>query len=144
VLRGTAIREEAARALAGRPEAAGGMHYADWLALLEEAGWVVAGKDPRAVFLTQVSRSPVVRRTTQPGVYALDADAPRRLRRRLHVLQDELAQVAAARGDGPEARRRRHELTLAIGRAERALEEAVRVLGPGGEGAAAPRLAVAT
>ena len=143
LLRGTAVREEAARVLAGSPWASDGLHYVQWLGLLEEAGWAVDGKDPRAVFLTQVSRSPVVRRTTVPGVYALDRDAPDRIQRGLHGLQDELGRLAAKRGEGPEVRRRRRELTLAIGRAERALDECARVLGPLGKRPAPPRLAVA-
>ena len=144
VLRGTAIREEAARILARRPDAVEGLHYLDWLELLHEAGWAVAGKDPRAVFLTQVSRSPLVRRTTRAGVYALDTEAGARLQRELRERQDELAAVAAARGEGPVLRRRREELTVSIGRVERALEEVVRVLGPIGDATPrARRLAVA-
>ena len=51
------------------------LHYREWFALLEQNGYAVAGKDPLAVFLTQLSRSPVVQRGTQSGVYELNAAA---------------------------------------------------------------------
>jgi hypothetical protein len=143
ILRGTAVREEAARLLAGTSRAGEGIHYVEWLGLLEEAGWAVDGKDPRAVFLTQVSRAPMIRRTTVPGVYALDRGAPSRIRRTLDSLEDELVRLTARRGEGPDVRQRRRELTLAIGRAERALDECRRVLGPLERQPAPPRLAVA-
>ena len=38
---------------------------------------------PAGRFLTQISRSPVIKRGTQTGVYSLDSQAPRRLRQRL-------------------------------------------------------------
>jgi hypothetical protein len=83
------------------------------------------------VFLTQVSRSPVVRKATEPGVYGVDRQAPLRIRQRLERLQGELREVTVA----PQApielagvRARRHELDLAISQQERALEEALRVL----------------
>ena len=83
------------------------------------------------MFLTQLSRSPVVRKATEPGVYELDRQAPLRIRQRLERLQAELREVTVA----PQApvelaavRARRHELDLAISHQERALEEALRVL----------------
>jgi hypothetical protein len=91
----------------------------------------VAGKEPLAVFLTQLSRSPVVRKAAEPGIYELDRQAPLRIRQRLERLQAELREVTVA-PSGPielaAVRARRHELDLAISRQERALEEAVRVL----------------
>ena len=50
----------------------------------------VAGKDPLAVFLTQLSRSPAVRKGAQPGVYELDRQAPARLRATLDDLHEQL------------------------------------------------------
>jgi hypothetical protein len=132
VLRGPAIREAAVRALLTRPEPIDALHYRRWYDLLVEAGFKVAGKDPVAVFLTQLSRSPMVRKTSTPGVYEIDRQAPLRIRHRLERLQAELREVTVA-ATGPielgAVRARRHELDLAISQQERALEEALRVLG---------------
>ena len=49
---------------------------------MRAAGHEIAGKDPLAVFLTQLSRSPVIRKGTRAGVYELDPTAPQRLRTR--------------------------------------------------------------
>jgi hypothetical protein len=140
-LRGTAIRETAVRVLAGSSNAGGPIHYRRWLELVEAAGYAVSGKEPAAVFLTQISRSPVVRKTSRSGVYELDRDAPERLRRRLAALQGRLRTVTAAPADAADlaAIRGQRERTLAeITQAERALEEAARSLGaPAGQGLAA-------
>ncbi|MBI5104635.1 MAG: hypothetical protein HZB46_06555 [Solirubrobacterales bacterium] len=130
-LRGTAIRETAVRVLAAAPQGAGPVHYRRWLELLEEAGYAVMGKDPAAVFLTQISRSPVVRRTTSSGMYELDRDAPERLRRRLATLQARLRDATSAVADAADLARLRAEREQAlteIAQVERALEEAARSL----------------
>jgi hypothetical protein len=130
-LRGPAIREVAVQVLVAQPEHIEALHYRRWYELVCSAGHTIAGKDPAAVFLTQLSRSPVVRKATEPGVYELDRQAPLRIRQRLERLQAELREVTVA----PQApvelaavRARRHELDLAISHQERALEEALRVL----------------
>jgi hypothetical protein len=132
VLRGPAIREAAVRALLAQPDRIDALHYRRWYELLVEAGFRVAGKDPVAVFLTQLSRSPLVRKNSTPGVYEVDRQAPLRIRHRLERLQAELREVTVA-ASGPielaAVRARRHELDLAISQQERALEEALRVLG---------------
>ncbi len=131
-LRGPAIREAAVRALLSQPDRIDALHYRRWYELLIEAGFTVAGKDPVAVFLTQLSRSPLVRKASTPGVYEIDRQAPLRIRHRLERLQAELREVTVA-APGPvelgTVRARRHELDLAISQQERALEEALRVLG---------------
>ena len=131
-LRGPAIREAAVRVLLAQPEQIEAVHYRRWYELLTEAGHRVAGKDPLAVFLTQLGRSPVVRKASAPGVYELDRHAPARLRDRMDRLQGELREVTVA-PPGPielaAVRARRHELDLAISQLERSLEEALRVLG---------------
>lgn len=133
VLRGPAIRKAAVRVLLDhhdRPEA---MHYRRWYELLEQAGYVVAGKDPLAVFLTQISRSPVVTRGTQTGVYSLDLQAPRRLRDQLADLHAELRSLAStpdATADLAAIRTRRLDITTETGKLERALEEAEELLAP--------------
>ena len=55
---GPDIREVAVRLLVDNGREA--MHYREWYELLERAGHEIAGKDPLAVFLTQISRSPAV------------------------------------------------------------------------------------
>jgi hypothetical protein len=137
VLRGPAIREAAVRVLIAQPKPIDAMHYRQWYELLMAAGFRVAGKDPLAVFLTQLSRSPLARKASASGVYELDRQAPLRIRQRLERLQAELREVTVtAPGHAATAspielsavRARRHELDLAISQQERALEEALRVL----------------
>ena len=49
------------------------IHYREWYELLESEGMIVAGRDPLATFLTQVTRSPVVERAEgRAGVYLLN------------------------------------------------------------------------
>ncbi|WP_028060274.1 hypothetical protein [Candidatus Solirubrobacter pratensis] len=129
-LRGPEIREAAVRALIER-DAGEALHYRDWFALLVDAGHEIAGKDPLAVFLTQLSRSPVVRRGSGAGVYELDRHAGARLRATLEGLQRELRELTISHGNDLGAiRARRERLNAEIGRVERALEEIERVLGP--------------
>jgi len=135
-LRGPEIRAAAVRVLLERGGEA--MHYRDWYALVEARGLVVAGKDPLAVFLTQLGRSPAVRRGVEAGVYELDRLAGARHRTKLEALQRELRELTlAAGGDLTAIRARRQQLSVEIGRVERALDEIARVLGP------APPLAAA-
>jgi hypothetical protein len=141
VIRGPAIREAAVQVLISQPEHLDAVHYRRWYELVEDAGYEVAGKDPVAVFLTQVTRSPVVRKSTEPGVYEVDRQAPLRIRQRLERLQAELREVTVspqAPVDLATVRARRHELDLAISQQERALEEALRVLRRDGPAFAAP------
>ncbi|HEV3000039.1 MAG TPA: hypothetical protein VGW75_04795 [Solirubrobacteraceae bacterium] len=133
VLRGPAIRETAVGLLveAGDAEA---LHYRDWYERVRAAGYAVAGKDPLAVFLTQLSRSPALRRSTQAGVYQLDRSAPARLRGRLEELHEELRELPTSPGataDLAQIRARREELNAEIGQTEKALEEAGRLLEAG-------------
>ena len=131
-LRGPAIRETAVRLLAEHHET-DAMHYRDWFGLLMAAGYQVAGKDPLAVFLTQISRSPAVRKGTQSGVYELDRRAPQRLRaqlERLHVEMREFTGMPTAKADVSAIRARRAQLTSEIAQIEKAQEEVARVLDP--------------
>ena len=135
LLRGPAIRRAAVEVLlaqADRPEA---LHYRDWFDLVRAAGFDVAGKDPLAVFLTQLSRSPVIRRGTQAGVYELDVTAPARLGIALDRLHEDLRGLTArpeATADLAAIRARREQLTLEINQTEKALEEAEGTLAAGG------------
>lgn len=145
VLRGPAIRQHAVYLLQQQPGGIEALHYRDWYELVLGAGFLVAGKDPLAVFLTQVSRSPVIRRSTQSGVYELDRDAPARLQRERDRLQRELRELSgtsSTAADLASIRERRAQLTSEIGQTEKALEEAMRLLGP--EAVSLPRLAAAS
>jgi hypothetical protein len=131
-LRGARIRTVAVHLLAASVAADAAIHYADWFALLERAGFGVAGKDPVAAFLTQLTRSPVVEKAGGPGQYRLDLSAPNDLQRKLRYLQEELRQLHAGQQTLEaiaSARERRTELTAELARTERALEEAVAALG---------------
>ncbi len=129
LIRGPAIRAAAVKVLLDQPNYIEALHYRRWYELTREAGYVISGKDPLAVFLTQITRSPVVRKTNQAGVYELDRQAPLRLRQRLDRLEGELRELlAVSAGDTPSARARRHELDVAISQQERGLDEALAVL----------------
>jgi hypothetical protein len=131
LLRGPSIRRKAVEVLLGQPDRPEALHYRQWFELIAQAGFEVAGKDPLAVFLTQLSRSPVVRRSTQSGVYELDRAAPLRLRQQLARLDDELRGLASKPSETTNLaaiRSRRAELTAEIGRVEKAVEEAEEVL----------------
>jgi len=133
-LKGARIRETAVRVLAQTPHADQAVHYRAWFELLRQQGFMPAGKDPLASFLTQIGRSPLVQRTTSAGKYTLDLEFPGRARARLAQLRDEL-QVAqdlppdAGVDSITEARERRSALTSELEATERTLEEALRSLG---------------
>lgn len=132
VLRGGAIRTLAVPLLL-RAQGTSPIHYRDWLELLIREGYEVAGKRPDAVFLNQVVRSPLVRATTRAGYYEIDLDAVDRLREQLGRQQWEMAELM--RGAPSEAgaafdrhRARQRELSTAIGRTERELDEATTAI----------------
>lgn len=92
------------------------------------------------MFLTQITKSPVVVRSTQAGVYALDRQAPARLSRRLQQARAELEAVLgqpAAReaAEVIERGRERQRLVTEVGKLERGLGEAqqsLKVVASGG------------
>jgi hypothetical protein len=128
-LRGPEIREVAVRLLVDNRRES--MHYREWYELLGRAGYEIAGKDPVAVFLTQIRRSPAVKRGSRAGFYELDRGAFHRLRLQLDALQREFGALpATGTHDAAVIRARRSRLTTEIGRAERAIDEVARVLGP--------------
>jgi hypothetical protein len=59
-LRGQRLRQVAIEILENELGAGESIHYRDWFRLVRAAGHRVAGKDPMASFLTQVSRSDAV------------------------------------------------------------------------------------
>lgn len=131
LLSGSTIRSVAVPLLL-RKHGTSPIHYRDWYALFTTEGYAAAGKRPDAVFLNQVSRSPLVRGTTKSGFYVIDVDAVTDLREQLSRLQAELGSLLAdVPNDGAalEARRKRqHELNTTIARTERELREAVIAL----------------
>jgi hypothetical protein len=106
-------------------------HWRRWLEWLRDDGFDPAGRNPEATFVTQLTRSPLVRRGDCEAVYVLDVTLVCALRERLQDLHERLRrlpppdQLALLDDD---ARAVRHELQLEIGRAERALREAWGVL----------------
>ena len=131
-LRGPAIRRAAVEALLALPERPEALHYRDWYEAVRAAGFEVEGKDPLAVFLTQISRSPVIRKSTQAGVYELDTTAAQRLRGELERLHEDLRALAAAPGAAPDlaaVRSRRAQIHTQIGHVEKSLVEAEELLG---------------
>lgn len=132
VLRGPAIRAAAVKVLLAHPQRPEALHYRRWFDLLSKAGYDVAGKDPLAVFLTQLSRSPLVHRSTQGGVYELDLQAPARLRQQLEDLQGQLrtltASASSSTADLGSIRSQRTALNLQISKVEKALQEAEETL----------------
>jgi hypothetical protein len=137
VLRGASIRETAVRVLADTTAAGQPIHYRDLYELLVQRGFLPAGKDPLATFLTQLGRSPLVTRSTASGMYSLDFEFPERARARLVQLRAELETTHVMPADAgvddiARARERRAALTREIEATERALEEALRSLGEAG------------
>ena len=131
-LRGAAIRAVAVRILANRKDPLAPIHHATWFSLVTQAGYEVGGRDPGASFLTQISRSPVVIRGAEPGVYRLDLEAPRRLELRLNELRNELAALHQGQQTIEaisSTRERRDSVTAELARIERLLLEAVESMG---------------
>lgn len=133
MLRGALIRETAVRVLAANTQPEAPVHYRDWFELLTARGFMPAGKDPLATFLTQIGRSPLVQRTTTSGVYVLDLGFPKRAHERLARLASELTGTEelsrqATVDEIAAARQRRAQLTNEMHETERQLEEALRSL----------------
>jgi septal ring factor EnvC (AmiA/AmiB activator) len=132
ILRGPEIRQTAVTLLVSDPAGPRSLHYRDWFALLEQHGYAVAGKDPVAVFLTQISRSPVIHRGTQSGMYEVQLNAPAELGRRLDARHRELRALtieATSATDLTKVRARRTSLNREIDKLEKALVEARATLG---------------
>jgi predicted RNase H-like nuclease (RuvC/YqgF family) len=71
-LRGQRLREVATEILRKEVGAGESIHYREWFRLVRAAGHRIAGKDPIATFLTQVSRSGEVEPVgARSGLYRL-------------------------------------------------------------------------
>jgi hypothetical protein len=133
-LRGSGIRQAAVRVLAQSERAHDALHYREWYQLFVDAGFSIVGKDAEASFLTQLSRSPVVRRSTQAGIYELDFDFIERARDQLRRLRERLRAThdpphAFTAEELQAARAQRTALHEEIGAVERQLQEALETLG---------------
>jgi hypothetical protein len=72
-LRGQRLREIAVQVLTERHPDGEPIHYKQWYALLQEAGYSIGGKDPQATFLASISRSPQVRSMGgRSGLYVIN------------------------------------------------------------------------
>lgn len=131
ILRGATIREVAVPLLL-QEAGENPMHYRRWYELLENAGYEVLGQRPDAVFLNQVTRSPLVKSSTQPGIYSIDLEGVDRLRAALEEEENRLADADTGAADDEsdfEASAERHrELVNSVGRLRRQLEEVERAL----------------
>jgi len=133
ILRGSRIRETAAQTLAATSQPDQAVHYRTWFELLRREGFLPAGKDPLATFLTQIARSPVIRRSTAPGMYSLDFDAVRRESARLAEVEAQLQaadtlDATATVADITLARERRSMLTTQLAAVRRRYAEILRSL----------------
>lgn len=73
-LRGQRLRDVAVQVLVDRHGAGEPIHYRAWFNLVREQGYAVAGKDPLATFLAQVSRAEQVQQVgKRSGLYLLRA-----------------------------------------------------------------------
>lgn len=71
-LRGQRLQEIAVEILASRLEPGQTVHYKEWFQWVEQQGFKVAGKDPVATFIGQVTRSPRIRSAgRRSGLYML-------------------------------------------------------------------------
>ena len=127
ILRGARIRDIAVPLLL-REMGESPVHYRRWYELVKGAGYEILGKRPDAVFLNQVTRSPLVKASTQPGIYSIDLGVIQRLRAALDEQQGLLAR-AASDVDGSEDSLDRHQkLVTSVGRRRRELDEALRAI----------------
>ena len=71
-LRGRRLQEVAVEILRSRAADRRPVHYREWFAYLRAEGYEVAGRDPLATFLTQISRAEGVERVgVRRGLYRL-------------------------------------------------------------------------
>jgi hypothetical protein len=74
VLRGQRIRAVAIQVLKRHSRSRDPLHYREWYDLVVRDGHRVAGKDPVATFLAELSRAPEVERVgRRTGIYRLTA-----------------------------------------------------------------------
>ena len=139
-LRGQRLREVAIEILARRRGLGQPIHYRDWYELVKnESGQAIEAKDPLATFLVHISRSPLVAKADDPGVYRLDPDAAgERAMLAVEAAEQALAEAeadyTAARQDATDdqsqatvARRRLDTARRRVAQARRELGEIARI-----------------
>ena len=129
-LAGAALRRKAVSTALRRARVREPIPWREWLAWMRADGFEPAGRKPDATFLTQLARSPLVRRSPRAGVYLLDPSRLTELREQLDALHAELSELPppsqlALLGD---SRARRRALQTDIARVERTVEEAWELL----------------
>ncbi len=137
MLRGAAIREAAVSVVARSDEPDRPRHYTEWFEAFLAAGFGISGRDPLATFLTQLGRSPVVRRDAEPGVYRLHLGAVSELEGELMRLNGDLSRLQHGQQTIEEitsVQEERDRVTREIDRVARALREAIRAVPAAGEG----------
>lgn len=73
-LRGQRVREVAVEVLRKQHRAGEPIHYRAWFELVRQQGYAIAGKDPLATFLAQISRADAVESLgRRSGLYLLRA-----------------------------------------------------------------------
>lgn len=132
-LSGAEIRKTAVAILLSTPEPSQLLHYRDWFELVMTSGYEIKGRDPYAVFLTQISRSPLVVRGDANGTYRLDQASPTRLGGHLRALREQRDALVHGkheqdRWDLESLTAKLHELTLEARRTERHLAEAMNTI----------------
>jgi hypothetical protein len=133
VLGGARIRRVAGQIVARSEEPLRPRHYTEWFQELLDRGYAVAGRDPLAAFLTQLNRSPVVRRESEPGMYRLDFEVVAEIERQLLELNQRLARLHQGQQtiEGiASVRDERERITTSIDQLERTLAEAHATLHP--------------
>jgi hypothetical protein len=74
-LRGQRLRDVAVAVLREKRDVGQEIHYTEWLAMLEELGARVGGRNPKATFLTQIGQAPDVESVRpRSGLYRLRAE----------------------------------------------------------------------
>lgn len=133
VLRGAQIRRVAVQLVAACSDPLRPRHYTEWFDDLIHAGFAIAGRDPLASFLTQLARSPVVRREPEPGVYRLHYEVVGELERELVKLNEELARLHQGQQTIEaitSVQEERERITREVDRLARTLAEATAALHP--------------
>jgi hypothetical protein len=133
VLSGASIRRIAGQIVARSEDPLRARHYTEWFQELVARGYAVAGRDPLAAFLTQLNRSPVVRRESKPGTYRLDFEVVAEIERQLLELNQRLARLHQGQQtiEGiASVRDERERITRSIDQLERTLAEAHATLHP--------------
>ncbi len=134
-LTGRRLREAAVEVLANERGVGIPVHYREWFDLVTASGIQVGGRDPIATFLTQIIRSPVVKRAGERGLYLVDPAAGQtegvKVRRRA-VDEVGAAELRLAETAPDDPHRRDVEVALAAARkrlqaAERELREVARI-----------------